>query len=39
MPQGAISAVRIAFVFVELVGGMFVSCKGLHRDPVLGTLS
>jgi hypothetical protein len=33
IPQGAISVVRITFVFVELIGVMFASCRGLHRDP------
>jgi hypothetical protein len=27
IPQGAISAVAIAFVFVDLIGGMVVSCN------------
>jgi hypothetical protein len=37
IPQGAISVVRIAFVFADLIGVMFVSCKGSHRGPVFGT--
>jgi hypothetical protein len=37
IPQGAISVVRIVFVVADLIGVIFVPCKGLHRDPVLGT--
>ena len=34
IPQGAMRVAGIVFVFVDPVGVMFVSRKGLHRDPV-----
>jgi hypothetical protein len=37
IPQGAISAVRIALDIVDLVRVTFVSCNGLSSDPFLGT--